>query len=308
MRVSRHSWTRKWFFIHSGYFGSCLVENSGKHKSTITLESKVRIKDCDIQITPDTERRFCFEISPSKQQNSFVLQAETEDMMQDWIRIFTKNKQDESAPSSPISLTKSSTMIRSKSTATTALSTADIDILNASPTMKCNESSSTISSNESQPKNDTLPVTLCKNYSHEGVSIVMVSTTPDTEATLSNSSSITPLLVWEAVRGSSSTLSNRRLPSVSWGIPWSLVPTMMNQMSENQCFDTLTQPISSGLPQVIWPAKPVMIDIPKVDIHGYTEKMNSQNRELRRLFGGVKPEEVVLDGKKKKKKKKKKNL
>ncbi|KAL0577889.1 hypothetical protein ABG067_008782, partial [Albugo candida] len=52
---------------------------------------------------------------------------------------------------------------------------------------------------------------------------------------------------------------------------------------------------TSVFPQVIWPAKPITVDIPKIDIHGYTDKMNAQNRELRRLFGGVKPEEVVLD-------------
>jgi hypothetical protein len=260
----------------------------------------MRIKDCDIQTVSDTDRRFCFEIKQSN--SSFVLQAETEEIMQDWIRIFDQNKQeDEPIPSSPISLTKSSTMIRSKSAATTALSTSNTaDILNSSSNNDSNSTSSTnlsISSNsESQQKNDK-SLTLSKSYSNEGVAIVMVSTTPDTEATLSNSLSITPLLVWEAARGSS-TLSTRRLPSVSWGIPWSLVPTMMNHMQDTQAFDSTQGPTSSpGLPHVIWPAKPVMIDIPKVDMKGYTDKMNSQNRELRRLFGGVKSEEVVLDGK-----------
>lgn len=314
VKVSRHSWARKWFFIHSGYFGCCSVESSGKQRSSITLETKVCIKDCNIQVVSDIDRRFCFEVSQSKQQNSFVLQAETKEIMQDWMRIFTKNKEDESMPSSPISLTKSSTIIRSKSTATTALSspitTTTTDILHSntsSSKIKHNDSSSTfsnlsiISNSDDQSKNalNDKPLTLCKNYSKEGVSIVMVSTTPDTEATLSNTSSITPLLVWEAARCSPSTLTTKRLPSVSWGIPWSLVPAMMNQMHEIQPNDvSLNQGTTSpGLPQVIWPAKPVMVDIPKADMNGYTEEMNAQNRELRRLFGGVKPEEVVLDGK-----------
>lgn len=54
---------------------------------------------------------------------------------------------------------------------------------------------------------------------------------------------------------------------------------------------------SVALPRIIWPAKPATVHIPEADIDGYPEKMNSQNRELRRLFGGVKAEEVVLDGK-----------
>jgi hypothetical protein len=117
-----------------------------------------------------------------------------------------------------------------------------------------------------------------------------VSTTPDTEASLENSSSLTPLLVWEAACGSS---SNKNLPSASWGIPWSLVPTMINLTQDTN--NASNGSATSVFPQVIWPAKPAAVDIPKIDINGYTDKMNAHNRELRRLFGGVKPEEVVLD-------------
>lgn len=54
---------------------------------------------------------------------------------------------------------------------------------------------------------------------------------------------------------------------------------------------------AAPLPRVVWPAEPASVHIPNVDIDGYPEKMNSQNRELRRLFGGVNADEVVLDGK-----------
>lgn len=315
VRASRHSWARKWFFIHDGYFGVCQVNSSGKSKSTITIEARIRLIDYQVHNTTDADRRFCFEIIQPNQQASFVLQAETEEIKQDWLRVFDKNKQqeDDKPPSSPMSLTKSNALIRSKSNATTALSsptaTTNSDVLHSntsSPKIKHTDSSSTFSnisiisnSNQKYPPINDSSLILSRNYSEEGPSIVMVSTTPDTEATLANSSSLTPLLVWEAARGTPPSTVTKQFPSGSWGIPWSLVPTMMNLTQDFSVLDSNTTktPTSASLPQTIWPAKPASVNISNVDINGYSDKMNSQNRELRRLFGGVKPEEVVLDGK-----------
>lgn len=330
VRVSRHSWTRKWFFIHDGYFGVCQVNSSGKHKSSISLEAKIRLAECQVHAAADADRRFCFEVVQPKQQASFVLQAETEEIKQDWLRVFDKNKQlvegEKAAPSSPMSLTKSPALIRSKSTATTALSsptaTTNSDVLHSntsSPKIKHTDSSSSFSnmsiiSNNKQkyPLINDSSLTLSKNCSEEGASIVMVSTTPDTEASLANSSSLTPLLVWEASRGAGSSAaastttsidtatSAKQLPAGSWGIPWSLVPAMMNLTQDFSVLDpnaTKTLAPAAPLPRIVWPAKPASVPIPNVDIDGYPDKMNSQNRELRRLFGGVRAEEVVLDGK-----------
>ncbi|KAL0140742.1 hypothetical protein V8B55DRAFT_1510080 [Mucor lusitanicus] len=312
VRVSRHSWTRKWFFIHDGYFGVCQVNSSGKHKSSISLEAKIRLAECQVHAAADADRRFCFEVVQPKQQASFVLQAETEEIKQDWLRVFDKNKQlvegEKAAPSSPMSLTKSPALIRSKSTATTALSsptaTTNSDVLHSntsSPKIKHTDSSSSFSnmsiiSNNKQkyPLINDSSLTLSKNCSEEGASIVMVSTTPDTEASLANSSSLTPLLVWEASRGAGSSAaastttsidtatSAKQLPAGSWGIPWSLVPAMMNLTQDFSVLDpnaTKTLAPAAPLPRIVWPAKPASVPIPN----------------LRRLFGGVRAEEVVLD-------------
>ncbi|KAK4520326.1 uncharacterized protein ATC70_008459 [Mucor velutinosus] len=323
VRVSRHSWSRKWLFIHDGYLGVCQVNSSGKHRSSISIEAKIRLADCQVHAVADADRRFCFEVVQPKQQASFVLQAETEEMKQDWLRVFDKNKQfaeGEKAPSSPMSLTKSPTLIRSKSTATTALSsptaTTNSDILHSntsSPKIKRTDSSSTFSSmsiisnnHQKYPLINDSSLILSKNCSEEGPSIVMVSTTPDTKASLANSSSLTPLLVWEASRGLGSAptssvdiaASAKQLPAGSWGIPWSLVPAMMNSTQDFSVLDPNASKapiLAASLPQVIWPAKPASVHIPSVGIDGYPDRMNSQNRELRRLFGGVKPEEIVLD-------------
>lgn len=320
VRVSRHTWARKWCFIHSGFFGSCIIDRhtnpTKQHPNTnaISIESRIRIANTDYEVYADTtetiDRRFCFEITSPSQQQSYILQAETEENMQDWIRIFNKNKNIEPTSRTP------SIIIKSKSNPTTALSssttaTAMTEIVSksvaSSPKIKHTDSSSsfsnisTVSINNNTQADNSL--TLSRNITSEGPSIVMVSTTPDTEASLDNSSSLTPLLVWEAARSNNGDSTPNKLPSASWGIPLALVPNMVNLTEDatnilSSSSDVTTtsksqqQPI---LPQVIWPAKLASIDIPNMDILGYTEKMNSQNRELRRLFGGVKSEEVVLD-------------
>ncbi|KAI9246007.1 hypothetical protein EDC94DRAFT_529843 [Helicostylum pulchrum] len=284
VRVSRHSWVRKWFFIHSGYFGSCQLD-SNKH--SIIIDTRYKLSEGELTVFADTDRRFCFQISFA--QSGYVLQAETEKTMQDWITTFTRNKND-------IVIRSPSLRIKSKSSPTTALSSPSA----SSPKIvQDSSSSSSFSSNISSisvnQRSTSLAIaegslTLSKNYSDQGSSIVMVSTTPDSEATLENSSSLTPLLVWEAARITST--SAKKLPSSSWGIPWALVPTMVNLTQDT---NTAHESAPPDLPQVIWPAKPVLVDIPKITIAGYTDKMNAQNRELRRLFSGVQSQEVVLD-------------
>ncbi|RCI05514.1 SNF1-interacting protein [Rhizopus stolonifer] len=227
IKTSRHSWTRKWFYVHGGYFGSCQAD-----KKTIISEIRVRLTDCKVQASVDLDRRFCFEVKATNQP-SFILQAETEESMQRWIQVFHQNKQ-------------------------------------------------SIEQTPSVQQHHVQDVTLLQD-----ASMAMVSTTPDIKATLANSSSLTPLLVWEAARGGSCSI--QQLPSGSWGIPWSLVPTMVNLTEDNIVEKQV------NLPQVVWPAKTASVEVPHVDMNGYTDKMNGLNRELRHLFSGVGTDEVVLD-------------
>lgn len=60
-RVSRMTWTRKFFFLHDGYFGTCLV--NPKLKGAITVGERVSVLLCDIKpVTDAADRRFCFEV------------------------------------------------------------------------------------------------------------------------------------------------------------------------------------------------------------------------------------------------------
>lgn len=292
IKVSKHPWSRRWFFIHSGYLGMCQMDNTNKHKNSISIEKRIRVADYEIRAAEDADRRFCFEIINAQSQTVYILQAETEASMREWMDMFQRNKTD--GISSPTRALK----IKSKSNATTAISpsntTSTTEEISESPKSTRSASSSfsnisSISENSKIPNISNASLNLSRNYSQEGSSIVMVSTTPGADASLENSSSLTPLLVWEA--SCASNTSYKALPSASWGIPRSLVPLMID-LHDTHNAATEKAPV---FPKVIWPAKPAANELPKVEINGYTDKINAQNEELRRLFGGVNPEEVVLD-------------
>lgn len=93
----------------------------------------------------------------------------------------------------------------------------------------------------------------------------------------------------------------------SWGIPWALVPSMF-QGSSDDCIANDLAPTSGGSSntpavtdadghQVIWPTRVDDSNVPRVELNGYTPWLDTRNRELRHLFGGVGSNEVVLSGK-----------
>jgi hypothetical protein len=66
-KPARFSWTRKWFFLHNGWFGSCAVGTVNKIKGSITVNDRVSVLLCDIKVVNDLDRRFCFEIVCAQQ-------------------------------------------------------------------------------------------------------------------------------------------------------------------------------------------------------------------------------------------------
>ncbi|KAF7732102.1 SNF1-interacting protein [Apophysomyces ossiformis] len=341
MRGSRNYWYRKWFFLYDGYFGSCNVNPTPKLKGAITVSERVSVLLCDIKPLPDADRRFCFEVMCA-QQAPFVLQAETEEEMRDWLTSFEKAKRFQLQNEQPnlhanqVADNDQRTLSESDKVLQPALAVGSLPS-NASVT-----SSSAVSVNVPGTPNPPASNILTKG-SAERPSIVMLSTSPDSDkTTLSNSTSLTPLLVWEAARsqptsqpGSSSPPVSPMAPSQSfaaamaadastnsnnaasqpqpagsnstssssWGIPWTLVPSMFQSGADDGAVDHPQSPVtaSQSMPtdvdghQVIWPARPDDSNVPKVDLVGYSTELEARNRELRRLFGGVSQNEVVLD-------------
>lgn len=82
----------------------------------------------------------------------------------------------------------------------------------------------------------------------------------------------------------------------TWGIPWALVPgiNMFSGGADGAADGGGGTPIDNK-PLVVWPAH-IEAEVGKVTLNGYDSNMETKNHELRRLFGGVAPEEVVIDG------------
>ncbi|KAL0094082.1 hypothetical protein F4703DRAFT_1924803 [Phycomyces blakesleeanus] len=277
VRGSRSSWSRRWYFLYDGYFGSCHVSPSIKLKGAITMSERVSVLLCDIKPLGDVDRRFCFEVMCA-QQPSFVLQAESEEEMRSWIAAFERSKrlmlQNEHAP----------------------------EIVDEIRTTQMDPTSP---------------------------AIVMLSTTANVDkSTLANATSLTPLLVWEAAKSqmASNTAGSLSVPTsptapthsqsfqpiqepqqdsqvgTSWGIPWALVPSMFQSTDENGS-DHLPAPASAAPStladidghQVVWPNQTDDLASLKVDLTGYDSELETKNKELRRLFGGVATHEVVVD-------------
>ena len=76
-------WVRRWFFVKDGSFG--WLQNSAK-TAAVEESERVGVLLCHVRLSPGEDRRFCFEVM-TKAVN-YMLQAETEGDLADWIQIF----------------------------------------------------------------------------------------------------------------------------------------------------------------------------------------------------------------------------
>ncbi|KAI9322134.1 hypothetical protein BX666DRAFT_577133 [Dichotomocladium elegans] len=92
-KPARYSWIRRWFFVQNGWFGSCIVTTVDKNKGCITIAGdRIAVASCSCRIVNDIDRRFCFEVRSNKTDSSILVQAETEEEMQLWIRSVEEHK------------------------------------------------------------------------------------------------------------------------------------------------------------------------------------------------------------------------
>ncbi|KAG0174817.1 SNF1-interacting protein [Apophysomyces sp. BC1021] len=328
VQTSSHTWGRKWFFLHNGYFGALKPTSTSK----IAVEDRVAVVLCHIRPATGIQRRFCFEIVCS--ERTYVLQAETEGDMREWFATFERSHRiTQDMPTSPTanrpqsqksrrsvtsinsdsSRSRSPVLVSAKAKSTTVVTTPmDIPVTLSTkmPSMSpfsnlCSLSGIMASSSASLiASNNSTSASLVSGSLPSHLTIVLVSTTPEPERiTLSDSTSLTPLLVCEVGRSSTqlldsaiapttSSISRHRAPSTSspasWGIPLTFVPDAFENAE-----DTGVPSAYSFTDRIVWPVRPSDVSFFEPDISGYI--MESKNMELRRLFGGVTPSEIVLD-------------
>lgn len=316
---------------------------------------------------------------------SFVLQAETEEEMREWMATFEKAKRlmlqteqldykksgtatnlaSNTASNSTVTLVANTTSDAETATTTTTTTTSPTALLDN--TLSKSKATTSVDELPALSINQTTKSDTASSSDVETPSIVMLSTSAENDPnSLTQSTSLTPLLVWEASRASmgmnatngttstpsspmtqsfsaaaisldatlnqhnekenassstSTTTNNNNnnttattaatqstTTSSSWGIPWALVPSMFQGGSSDDISSELpptpgaspnvlpTMTDSEGH-QVIWPTRVDDSNVPKVDLVGYPVWLDTRNKELRQLFGGVGQNEVVLSGK-----------
>jgi VAD1 Analog of StAR-related lipid transfer domain/PH domain len=76
-------WVRRWFFVKGGTFG--WLQNSSR-TAAVEESERVGVLLCNVRLAPSEDRRFCFEVM-TKSVN-YMLQAETDGDLADWIQVF----------------------------------------------------------------------------------------------------------------------------------------------------------------------------------------------------------------------------
>ena len=87
-KPSRTVWVRRWFFVKNGIF-SFLVQ--GSRSGAVEESERIGVLLCSVRPASTEERRFCFEIKTTNY--SFIVQADTQSELQDWIGAFETAKQ-----------------------------------------------------------------------------------------------------------------------------------------------------------------------------------------------------------------------
>jgi hypothetical protein len=264
-----------------------------------------------------------------------MLQAETEEELQNWITAFNSSKrlalentygqsEHQSDGERPDSASKRLSLVSSKAKSTTVVTTdASFPATATSTTVLPSGETSTTTSIVAPSLQSTgyFPRSANKNFmsTHSlttsssltsllvrDVSKENLHKPPNASPTISQSATVssTHLPATENSSGPESGLTNDTSSaqaavqqSSTWGIPWALVPGI--NMFSNPADGTAeggagSTPVDPKT-LVVWPAH-IETEVEKVTLAGYESEMEAKNHELRRLFGGVASEEVVIDG------------
>ena len=94
-RSSKPVWVRRWCFLKNGVFGILVLSPS---QTSVEESDKIGILLCNVQYSPNEDRRFCFEIKTS--ELTITLQAETLIELKSWLKVF-QNERDRVTAAAP---------------------------------------------------------------------------------------------------------------------------------------------------------------------------------------------------------------
>lgn len=86
-KPTRTSWVRRWFYVKAGIFGWLA---QGTYSGAVEESGRIGVLLCNIKPAVQEDRRFCFEIKTKNQ--SVLLQAETQQILMEWLEVFERAK------------------------------------------------------------------------------------------------------------------------------------------------------------------------------------------------------------------------
>ncbi|CAO3627035.1 unnamed protein product [Cunninghamella blakesleeana] len=348
-------WKRNWTFIHDGYFGYCHVRPTDRG-ADVAIEYCLPLTICQARPIIDSERQNCFELTNITDDNdSVMLQAETEQCMNIWIKAINKVKKadyDSSIKTKKVRPTsisvlgsydghdqspRSPALLIAKSKSTTIVSTpTDIPVTLSTNSHTNGSGFSNLSNLSSSPgtihsiadsqassimTTSSVIKSAIQKYSNNDdyPSILMTTTSQGEDAKLSTATSLTFLVLCEITNnlqtaeysvfhGIDANSQHHTTNSRAWGTPRSVISNdillihhqhhrqQQQQSSQSRSYEVVLNTNYSELyGKIVWPLQLKDTHLSTAEINGYTSYLNDKNKELRKLFYGVSPNEVVMD-------------
>ncbi|KAI8367897.1 hypothetical protein EDC96DRAFT_506449 [Choanephora cucurbitarum] len=282
---NRTPWSRRWFFLQQGWFGTCTVSTIQKEKGCVMVNDRIRITEATFRVFSESDRRFCFDLIHPKY--TFHLQAETDQEMQQWLWAMEQAKEAELSSEDSVP----QALLSPKANMFNKLSNKD------NTSLVVAMSTSPLPSPTLEPSLSTTTSSLTSVMIRESQTVPLEETIPEVTNT-------------------------NRLSLSSWGMPW--LSTSMNAFSHNSTDDDanttpslfpITTPSNSSTTNnttnnsntntiqteqqdtnqlIVWPTK-LELDTPKPNLPRYSAHLEESQRELRRYFDHVPEEETVLE-------------
>ncbi|ORX34876.1 hypothetical protein BCR36DRAFT_588538 [Piromyces finnis] len=79
-------WSRRYFSIKKGVFKYSMTSSSGKKRGFVWTSTPINILLCEVKEETNNERRFCFSVITAKK--TYILQAESENELKEWLNTF----------------------------------------------------------------------------------------------------------------------------------------------------------------------------------------------------------------------------
>ncbi|KAG4107526.1 hypothetical protein H8356DRAFT_921137 [Neocallimastix lanati (nom. inval.)] len=83
-------WNRRYFSIKKGVFKYSMTSSSGKKRGFVWTSTPINVLLCEVKEEPNNDRRFCFSVLTAKK--TYILQAENEKELKEWLSTFDNAK------------------------------------------------------------------------------------------------------------------------------------------------------------------------------------------------------------------------